>query len=359
MFFCIFLIPVLIITLGTALPFSVNSPGGSSNSKTSWPTYAAPTPHPSYTPDIPVQTDGKGEYLIKVFDHNTQKIFEISLEEYLVGVVIAEMPASFELEAIKAQAVAARTYTYKRIEAGIENKDHPGASICTDSAHCQAYKKLTTVTDTTPNKDGKGTMSASEKIAKIQLAISETTGLIACHNDTPIEALYSSCSGGMTEYAENVWNGKGYPYLIPVKSTGEEIAGEKYKSSISVSKEDFIKKIKAGLESNNSTTEFNAAPATVFQSISSISKSESGRIITLKIGGVELRGRDLRKYFSLNSTNITFEEKDNNIIMTTLGFGHGVGLSQYGAQVRAIEGLNFEEILKFYYKGIDLQRIYS
>ena len=358
MILSILLIPTLIISFGKSIYF--DDPGnlnktGDSNTTDKLINISGTNPR---TP-LPVTHDKSGDYVISVYNAQTENVFQIPLEEYIVSVVIAEMPASFEIEAIKAQAVAARTYTYKRLISGNYDEKHKGAAICTDSSHCQAWTALEKVIDSTPDANGNNAIKAAAKIEKVRKAVTETAGLIACYNEEPIEALYHSCSGGMTEYAEKVWDGKGYPYLKPVKSSGEEIAANKYKTAVNVSPDDFLKKLeKAKSDFSSGANDLkNKGIDDIFQSIKNITRSDSGRVLTLKIGGVEFTGRDMRKIFGLNSTNITFSVKDNKIVLTTLGYGHGVGLSQYGANARAKEGMKFKEILKFYYTGIDIKKI--
>lgn len=352
MCFCLLLIPMLIVSLG-ADAGSFRKPGATPPETTqlgvasSSPERSAEIPRETAEP---LQTDDGGDYLINVYHTATKKILRVSLEDYIVSVVLAEMPARFELEALKAQAVAARTYTYRKM-LGAVDQDHKGAVVCTDSTHCQAWRALEEIVDSTPDRNGEGAMKAADKITKVKKAVAETRGMIAIYNNEPIEALYHSCSGGMTENAENVWDGGSRPYLKAVKSQGEESADTKFQTTVTVGKTEFIKKLK------ESQKEFSATEDTVYKSISSIKRSPAGRILSMKIGGVIFSGKDLRKVFGLNSANVVLKEDGNNIRMITLGFGHGVGLSQYGADARAKEGLKYDEILKYYYTGIDLKKI--
>lgn len=363
LFFCILCLPTLIVSLGAesaswvwnadsfvatadTTPDGLGVTAGVSPGSTVTPDSSTAIPTPSTVPTVSVPVSNT----IRVYNTTTNKPFETTLEDYIVEVVLAEMPAYFELEALKAQAVAARTYTYKRMLEG-ENADHPDCVVCTDSAHCQAWRALSAVTPSTPKPDGTGAMTAAEKIAKVQQAVSETAGMIACYDGKPIEALYHSCSGGMTENVENVWQGSPVPYLISVESPGEEVAGESYKDSIAMTKEAFITKLKAAKADVDATVE------NVFTGMGQIKRNASGRIISMQIGGVIFTGRELREIFDLRSTHIRFSEDGEKITLITYGYGHGVGMSQHGANARALEGKGYEEILKYYYTGITVKKI--
>ncbi len=355
LFFCILCLPALIVSLGAESASWVGNADSSFHAETSTPIAsmaATGTASPSGTIPATATAIPHGPTIIRVYNATTKQSFETTLEEYIVEVVLAEMPAHFELEALKAQAVAARTYTYKKMLAG-ENTDHPGCAICTDSAHCQAWRALSAVTPNTPKPDGTGAMTAAEKIEKVQRAVEETAGMIVCYDGQPIEALYHSCSGGMTENVENVWQGSPIPYLVAVESPGEETAGSSYKDSVTMKKKDFIAELK------NAKSEVSATVDNVFTGIGQIKRNASGRIISIQIGGVTFTGRELRDIFSLRSTHIRFSEDGDMITLITYGYGHGVGLSQHGANARALEGMGYAEILKFYYTGITVKKIQS
>ena len=319
LFLCICL-PVLIVGLG-AESAAWTGPADSSFLPTT--TFAS----------VPTSTPLKNTLVVKtVWVYHQNAPMEMALEEYIVGVVLAEMPASFELEALKAQAVAARTYTYQKQTE--ENEDHPGCVVCTDSTHCQAWRDPT---------------AESEQAKKIREAVLATKGEIACYDGQPIEALYHACSGGMTENVENVWGGNAVPYLTGVESPGEEKAESRYKDSVTMTKEAFVAALK------EAKTACNATAKDVYTGMGQIKRSASGRILSMQIGGVIFTGRELRTIFQLRSTHIRFSEDGEQITLITYGFGHGVGLSQYGANARASEGMNYKEILQFYYKGITVE----
>ena len=262
-------------------------------------------------------------------------VVTMPLEEYLVGVVAAEMPASYEIEALKAQAVAARTYTmYKANHGGCSA--HGGADICTDSTHCQAYmtaEKMTSVwgTDTEMYLD------------KIMQAVQETHGEMVYYEGQQIQVFYHASSGGHTEYSENVYS-QALPYLVSVESAGEE-ASSNYYGKVTLSKDDFKKRMKK------------YSPSIKFSGdnlIGEINRFESGRVSSVQIGSEAFTGREVRSIFGLNSANFTVDVSAD-ITFSTVGFGHGVGLSQTGANAMAKEGSSYLDILTHYYTGVTIE----
>lgn len=283
---------------------------------------------------------------IRFFDVKENKVKEADLEQYVRGVVAAEMPVNFELEALKAQAVAARTYFWGRYKGVYKSSDnrHPDACICTDPAHCQAWKSKEEA------YKAWGSLSAKSNWEKLTSAIRETKGIIITYKNAIANPFFHSNSGGRTENIEDVWGGKGVPYLKSVVSKGEEEA-KVYKKTISMKEKDFIEK----LNEKYSDLEFDEGD--FINNIEALSFTQGGRISTIKVGNKVLKGNDIRSIFSLNSTNFKIEEKKDTIYITTIGYGHGVGMSQWGANYLAKEGMSFEEILKYYYQGVDISQL--
>jgi len=264
------------------------------------------------------------------------KLADMKLEDYLVGVVAAEMPASFEPEALKAQAVAARTYTlYKRDHGGCSA--HSGADICTDSNHCQAY---VTGAEMTKNWGSK----KEEYLKKITDAVNSTTGQVIYYEGKEIQVFYFASAGGQTEDSENVYS-KALPYLRSVESEGEENSSHYY-GEITVSVSDFKKK----MEKFSSGISFDSLPL-----IGNITRFESGRVESIKIGSHTFTGREIREAFALNSANFTIDQTSDAITFHTVGFGHGVGMSQTGANAMAKQGANYLDILTHYFTGVTVQ----
>ncbi|ADH59980.1 stage II sporulation protein D [Thermoanaerobacter mathranii subsp. mathranii str. A3] len=288
--------------------------------------------------------NNKDYHTVNVFITNQNKIQKIDLEEYVKGVVAAEMPAEFEIEALKAQAVTARTYVLSKeiVLGGKGCQLHPGADVCTDSEHCQAWQSE----EELRQKWGE---NFDKYYVKISQAVADTEELVLVYNDALIVPAYHAISGGKTENSEDVWQSK-IPYLRSVVSPGEEVAS-KYKTTVVMSKEEFINKLKQkkpSLKLDNSD---------ILNQIKDVERTQAGHIKTLKIGNMTFGGEEIREIFDLNSTNFNFEAQGNNIVITVIGYGHGVGMSQYGANALAKQGKKFDEILKYYYTGVEIVKI--
>lgn len=292
--------------------------------------------HKTDIKDIPQQ-------IISVYiDENEQKI-DMPLENYIVYVVAGEMPAGYSEEALKAQAVAARTYTVRRIKAfGGSGCDAHGTDICTSSAHCQAYMTESEMHD-------KWGDSYNEYYDKIKEAAYATAGEIITYGGEPIDALYHAVSGGYTEDAENVYSNS-VPYLKSVASPGEENSNN-YKNIQRFSSEELVSKL------NKYAGGLNLSASRIEDQIKIISRYKSGRVENVKVGSKILSGRQFRSALGLKSTNFTIDFGDS-ISITTKGYGHGLGMSQAGANYMAESGSNYKEILMHYYTNISFKNIY-
>lgn len=267
---------------------------------------------------------GRGkEQVIRVYQDG--QVEEIPLEEYLVGVVAGEMPASYELEALKAQAVAARTYTAKKIQDGGCGRD--GADICTDHTHCQAYR----------------VDIPEESKEKLTQAVEGTREEVLLYDGTLITALYHSTSGGQTEDNVNVF-GANLPYLKSVESEGEENYPQ------------YTRQKTVTIDQAKRLTEEKYGKITK-DTVTIQSRLDSGRVEQADVFGHRVSGKDVRELFALASANFTVEEKDGQLIFTNIGFGHGVGLSQVGADAMAKRGAGYREILTHYYTGVEIHQL--
>lgn len=278
---------------------------------------------------------------IKVLDvAGGNVVKEMPLEEYIVCVVSAEMPVSYEPEALKAQAVAARTYTYDKMLGG--QCDRSEAVICSDSGHCQAYCDE-------QGRRKKWGRAFEQNEAKLRQAVEQTKGQVLEYDGAPIVALFHSTSGGRTEDVENVYK-NALPYLRGVDSPGEETA-PRYQRTVTVSKEEFVQKImdtdpSAGIDEKN-----------VDASIGAFERTASDRVQSVMIGKAKLTGKQIRALFTLDSTDFSFAFDATNVLITTKGYGHGVGMSQVGANAMALAGKTYEEILTHYYTGVTLAQM--
>ena len=266
-------------------------------------------------------------------------VTEMSMADYLWRVVAAEMPASFEPEALKAQAVAARTYAAAKMEAGEAN--HPDADVCTDIDCCQAY--------ITPREaaDNWGE-SAAVYEEKISAAVADTDGVIATYGGQPIQAVFFSSAAGRTADAVEVW-GNDVPYLAGVESPeGEEVPN--YHSTVAVPLEEFRKTLLSqapGADLSGDPSGWFGPPVL----------ASNGGVVTIPVGGEEVTGVTLRALFNLRSTMFTVQADTTAVTFSVTGYGHGVGMSQYGANAMAKAGKRYEEIIKWYYTGVELEQM--
>ena len=290
-----------------------------------------------------VETKNKKIYNIKLYHTKTNEIEEISLDEYLYGVVAGEIPAEYNIEALKAQAVSARTYTIYQI---INSKGkHEDADICDNYACCQAWI----------SKDDRLERWEEEKKEeywnKITEAVDSTSEQIITYDGKPIDAFFHSNSGGITETAANVWGGNNFPYLKVVETVGESDYSE-YSSEVQISKQELVKLVKNKYnEFNINWNEENQIQVTEY--------TESGRVRTLKIGNINISGTEARSIFGLKSTKFSIESNGNIIKFNVLGYGHGVGMSQTGADSLAKQGYNYKEILKHFYSDVEILTIWD
>lgn len=244
---------------------------------------------------------------VKLLHSKSGEVEEMSMEEYLVGVVSAEMPANFELEALKAQAVVARTYTaYKMFKGG----KHDNANICDDSKCCQAWISKEDRFEKWNEADRENNWS------KITTAVNETKGKIITYNGEPINAFFHSNSGGTTETVSNVWGGTDYPYLQSVETSGED-GYTQYSSSVTLSKEELLQKMKESYP--NITINWNKE-----QPIQIIEYTESGRVKTIKIGDTNISGVEARTIFGLKSAKFNVDVGET-ITFNVVGYGHRSG----------------------------------
>lgn len=274
-----------------------------------------------------IDNSRKDGELIKVYFADEDKVKEINTAEYLAGVVAAEVMPDFEQETLKAQAVAARTYMRYQSENGKEHTN--GAAVCTDYKHCQAWTDIN-------KKDG-------EYIKRVKQAVADTGDEMVYYKNKLANTVFFSTSSGKTENASDVW-GEEVPYLVSVDSPGEEGAPN-FMSEESVT----IDEAKSKISSEVKAADFSKGM------FGNIVRSESGGIIKLTVGGVGIKGTELRTIFGLRSANIQIKEENGKVIFSVKGNGHGVGMSQYGANAMAKNGKNYKEILMHYYTDCEVR----
>ena len=280
---------------------------------------------------------------IKLLHSGSGQIEELPIDEYLYGVVSSEMPANFEIEALKAQSIVARTYTIYQI---MNNSGkHPGADICDNSSCCQAWiSKDERLSKWTPEE-------AESNWNKIVDAVNSTSGKIITYQNKPINAFFHSNSGGKTESSLNIWGGIDYPYLKSVETAGEE-GYTQYSSEAKFTKEELLNKLKEKYED----CEIDYSQENCIQILE---YTTSGRVKTIKFGNKEIAGTEARTILELRSTNFTFTISGDEIIFSVIGYGHGVGMSQTGADALAKSGSNCEEIIKHFYTDVEIVEVNS
>lgn len=308
------------ITLSFLLPQAVVNLGSSLRT--------APEPEPTTSATEPTEVIQSDQIPVLMQDGSVEIM---DLEDYIRGVVLAEMPAYFEEEALKAQAIAARTYALRR--ATLEDR-HPLGAVCADHTCCQAW-----ISD----EDYLDSRGGKTDLDKIRQAVEDTAGLVLTYWGKLAETTYFSCSGGRTEDALAVW-GEDIHYLQSVESPGEEHAAD-YEEEIYFTTEAL---------SSALGQELTGQPD---QWLGMVTRTEGGGVATMVIGGVRYSGTELRRLLGLKSTYFTVTTDEGGITVTTRGNGHRVGMSQQGADAMAAKGRQFDEILAYYYPGTVIDKL--
>lgn len=262
---------------------------------------------------------------VPVVRSEQNKIEEVALEEYVVGVVASEMPADFEMEALKAQAVAARTYVMKSMQESGE---------ITDTINNQVYKSEEELNEIWKDE-------YKEKLSKIEEAVNSTIGQVMTYHNELITAFFFSTSNGYTESAKDVW-GEDVPYLQSVVSPWDEDT-KRFLVKEVIGEQEVEDKL--GIHINNG------------QVGEIISYTEGKRIAEISIGDKIFTGKEVREKLGIRSADFQLEKRGNEVNVTTKGYGHGVGMSQYGANGLAKEGKSYRDILHYYYQDIEIATI--
>lgn len=260
---------------------------------------------------------------------------QMTLERYLTGVVRGEMPASFEMEALRAQAAAERSYVYYQLAAGRKDA-HPDADFCTDHTCCSAY-----LSETAAREKWGGDFAPWN--TRVEQAVSDTDGQVVLYNGRPILAVFHSSSAGRTAAAGDVWSGD-LPYLVSVDSPEGEETVPNYYSTVTFSAAEAKEKLLAA----HPELKLSGTPDRWF---GAAAENGSGRVETVSVGGTDIEGTELRRIFGLRSACFTVAADSESVTFRVTGYGHGVGMSQYGANQLAREGKTWQEILEWYYTG--------
>ena len=260
---------------------------------------------------------------------------QMTLERYLTGVVRGEMPASFEMEALRAQAAAERSYVYYQLAAGRKDA-HPDADFCTDHTCCSAY-----LSETAAREQWGGDFAPWN--TRVEQAVSDTDGQVVLYNGRPILAVFHSSSAGRTAAAGDVWSGD-LPYLVSVDSPEGEETVPNYYSTVTFTAAEAKEKLLAA----HPELKLSGTPDRWF---GAAAENGSGRVETVSVGGTDIEGTELRRIFGLRSACFTVAADSESVTFRVTGYGHGVGMSQYGANQLAREGKTWQEILEWYYTG--------
>lgn len=296
---------------------------------------------PSVPTDAAAVREAPAEILLNVFDTYTGETVSIPIEEYVAGVVAAEMPADYAPEALKAQAVAARTYAVQksRFFSGEGCARHPEADVCASSACCQGYLSAQRARETLGE-------SADRALAAASLAAASTQGEVLVFRGHPIRALYHACAGGHTEDAENVY-ASALAYLRGVESPGEEQYAQ-----FSADTTRTLSQLRDAFAGDENV--FISPSVPLEEQFEILSRSAAGRVTGIRVGLTAMTGTDFRKALSLKSANFTMTFGADSIRFSTIGSGHGVGMSQTGADAMAGIGNDYEQILNWYYTDVEI-----
>jgi stage II sporulation protein D len=280
-----------------------------------------------------VAAENKNEQLtISVYRTKTKEVEELPIEEYVLGVVASEMPASFNLEALKAQSLSARTFIIKRMK---EGKPLEEGGIVDDTIQYQVFQNR----DDLKKRYG---ADYDKKIKKIEEAVKSTEGQILTYDGQPITASFFASSNGYTENSEDYWEND-LPYLRSVASPWDSVAPN-YVAKKAFSINEFEARLGVKITSKTGVGKV-------------ISRTKSHRVDQVAFGEKTISGREIREKLELRSTDFTWERNGDEIIITTTGNGHGVGMSQYGANELAKQGKEYDDIVKYYYKDISITKL--
>lgn len=261
----------------------------------------------------------------------SKEVTNVPLEEYVIGVVAAEMGANFELEALKAQGIAARTYIVNHLISKANQKDINVSDTTSD----QVYK------DEEELRKAWGS-EYHDKLERLTQAVYATEGKIITYNDAPIFPAYFSTSNGFTENSEEYWDNE-LPYLRSVKSNWDE-ESPKFLDQKTYTTDEVALKLNVNLPTHENIP-------------MKISRTPSQRVNVLKLGDHSFTGREIREKLNLQSSDFKVEQNNQHLIFTTRGYGHGIGMSQYGANGMAKEGKDYKEIIKYYYKDVEISTL--
>lgn len=287
----------------------------------------------------------KKDMEFKVLDLSTEKIEKYTAKEFAIGAIAAEMPPSFHTEALKAQGLAALTYAMRLKMQNAEQEDESlkGADFSVGDGTFTGFMTKEQMQEQYGDH-------FDAYYEKIEQAAEEICDQLIIYDSQPIVAAYHAISGGKTEAAQNVWQ-SAVDYLVPVDSAGDELSPD-YEKTTTMSAEEVKEKLSSGIDG----TDFSSDPS---QWITIVSRTESETVNEVKVGGVSTTGKQIRSLLGLRSADFSVSYQDNAFTFTTKGYGHAVGMSQYGADYLARQGYTYQQILQHYYTGVQIVTIAS
>lgn len=293
-------------------------------------------------PQAPSEAPQAGEAVFRILNEATNEVFTVSERDFILGTVACEMPISFEPEALKAQAVAAYTYySNVRSRARAASDSDTGSDFSADPAAAKVYMSKEQLQERWGD-------SFEERYQKLCAAVDAVTGQLLVQDSEPILAVFHAISGGNTEASADVFGGE-RSYLTPVPSPGDLLAPN-YQTTVTLTAEEF----KAAAEAQWEGIAFEGEPQTW---VGQAERTASGMVKTIKLGSMDVKGTEARTAFSLRSADFDLLYSEGNFVFTVRGYGHGVGMSQYGAEYMAQQGSSYQEILAWYYPGSSLSGV--
>lgn len=287
--------------------------------------------------------DNKVKDIIKLKITSTGEIKEMTVSDYLKCVIPSEMPPDYDIEALKAQAIVARTYLYQKIATG----GHGDADICDNPAHCQAYNSIEKILYIWENTKKWDKETRNIYLAKVNEAVDSTQNIVVTYKGEYIKAYFHACSGGRTENVSNIWGKQNIPYLRSVESLGEE-GYKNYNSTVTLSVSELQTKLN---KSSDLTCNISKEEEEI---VKILNYTDTKRVDKVLIGGAIYTAEKLRTALGLRSTNFTVNYKEGKVYFNVIGNGHGVGMSQVGANYYAKNGYTYDKIISHYYTGVDV-----
>ena len=285
-------------------------------------------------------------YSIRIYNHETKMIMEMDFEKYVQGVLYGQMDPASPIEALKAQAVATRSFLLDKMQTFEKEKNipqHQGADLCTDGTHCLAW-----TSDETAQKNwGEKYTQFSQAVAQ---AVRETRGEYMKYKDQIVKGYSFAISNGKTEDVEDVWNTK-LPYLKSVDSQGDTKA-DGYTTEVKIENQLFLEALKPKVPEMKNYYDIKAV-------VGKMVMTKGGSVKNIKLAGRDFKGSEVQAMFGLRSSSFTIRFEENCVVFEVKGYGHGVGLSQAGAKYMAEQGIGYQDILKHYYQGVDLVNLYK